>query len=62
MKLGYNNRCVYCGDATKKLTQDHIVLSLHSEGTLFEVNIVPACGVCNSKKSAQDVVGSLHTF
>ena len=52
MKLGYNNRCVYCGDATKKLTQDHIVpLSLGGAHCLS--NIVPACGVCNSKKSAR---------
>jgi 5-methylcytosine-specific restriction endonuclease McrA len=44
----YGFRCVYCGKK-KKLTQDHL-RPLSKGGGHTDLNIVPACGPCNSRK------------
>ena len=43
------NRCVYCGRAGVRLTQDHVV-PLSRGGAHTAENVVPACKPCNSSK------------
>lgn len=53
IKKAYDYKCAYCGDKSKVLTQDHIVPV--SKGGLTEIgNIVPACRICNSRKSSSE--------
>jgi len=52
-KEQYNNRCFYCGKASK-LTKDHIVpISLGGSNNID--NIVPSCWACNYKKRARRI-------
>ena len=51
LKQQYDFRCAYCGER-KELTQDHVV-PLSQGGAHTMTNIVPACGSCNSRKSAR---------
>ena len=48
----FDNRCVYCGNKSKKLTVDHWV-PLSKNGSNSIDNIVPACIPCNSSKCAK---------
>lgn len=48
----YNNHCAYCLRLSDKLTMDHMV-PLSRGGEHSDENIVPACGSCNSRKSAR---------
>ena len=41
-KKDYNNKCVYCGSSTRKLTKDHLIPYLLG-GNDYIDNIVPAC-------------------
>jgi len=50
-KQEYDNKCFYCGKATK-LTKDHVIPIILG-GSDDIGNIVPACGHCNSKKQAR---------
>ena len=50
-KEQYNNRCFYCGKASK-LTKDHVI-PISLGGTDDIDNIVPACLSCNSRKQAR---------
>ena len=47
----YGNRCAYCGQKFKRLTQDHVVPLIKGGGTTSD-NIVPACQSCNSSKGS----------
>jgi 5-methylcytosine-specific restriction endonuclease McrA len=51
IKAHYGSRCVYCGQRSERLTQDHII-PLSKGGTHTVQNVVPACRSCNSKKQA----------
>lgn len=52
IKLNFNNKCAYCGQA-KKLEHEHFIPI--SKGGEFTVNnIIPACKSCNSKKHNSD--------
>ena len=48
----YNNCCAYCLGKFEKLTMDHMI-PLSRGGQHTDENIVPACGSCNSRKSAR---------
>ena len=48
----HNHQCAYCGRSDLKLTRDHYI-PLKLGGQHIASNIVPACQVCNSKKSAR---------
>jgi len=50
IKADYNNKCVYCGRKTKKLTPDHII-PISRGGMNYIFNIVPCCGYCNTSKN-----------
>lgn len=55
MQAAYDHRCAYCEKRCKgKLTQDHLT-PLSQGGHHTASNIIPACQVCNSKKSAGPV-------
>lgn len=47
----YDSRCVYCGERSDDLTQDHIVPVKHN-GEYTIHNIIPACLRCNQIKHA----------
>lgn len=47
----YGNKCYYCS-ATNDLTIEHRI-PLSRGGTNWPSNIVPACGLCNSKKGTK---------
>lgn len=47
-KQYFSNTCCYCGEE-KELTQDHFI-PLSRGGGYTKENIVPACGICNSRK------------
>ena len=49
IKVAYHQRCAYCGERFKRLTQDHVIPLMRGGGTTPD-NIVPACQSCNSKK------------
>lgn len=49
IKRLYKHRCAYCDTRGVKLTQDHVI-PLSKGGGTIALNIVPACGSCNSKK------------
>lgn len=51
IKKAYGNRCVYCGERPRKLTQDHVI-PVSRGGAHSAANIVPACAKCNAKKGA----------
>jgi 5-methylcytosine-specific restriction endonuclease McrA len=48
----YRGCCAYCGDATAKLTIDHVV-PFKRGGRHTIGNLVPACQSCNSSKGAR---------
>ena len=50
LKESYNYMCAYCGNKFTELSEDHII-PLSSNGTNYIDNVVPACKLCNSKKS-----------
>ena len=50
IKALYNHRCIYCGTASRSLTQDHIT-PLSKGGNHTVTNVVPACRSCNASKS-----------
>ncbi|WP_160295997.1 HNH endonuclease [Aliterella atlantica] len=50
--LDFNNCCAYCG-SKKNLSLDHF-LPLSRGGADCFGNLIPACGLCNSSKSAAD--------
>ena len=49
----HDGRCVYCGDQPERITMDHVV-PISKGGNHTASNVVPACGPCNSSKSAND--------
>lgn len=49
LKRAYRQRCAYCGLSPKSLAKDHVV-PLSRGGWHSAINIVPACGSCNSRK------------
>lgn len=53
LKQVYGNRCAYCGRKMKRLTKDHIIpITVGDPQTVDLIsNIIPACQVCNSRKS-----------
>lgn len=54
VKAAYGQRCAYCGQKNKRLTQDHVMPL--SKGGRHEVgNIVPACLGCNASKGNRPV-------
>jgi 5-methylcytosine-specific restriction endonuclease McrA len=61
----HKNRCAYCG-ADGKLTQDHKT-PLCRGGSHTASNVVPACGLCNSRKGRRtyeefvEVIAGLNT-
>jgi 5-methylcytosine-specific restriction endonuclease McrA len=55
MKAAHGHRCVYCGRKMQRLTQDHIT-PLSKGGAHTKLNIVPACGKCNSRKGTGAVL------
>lgn len=50
IQAAYNHRCVYCGRADVRLTQDHLI-PLSQGGAHDPTNVAPACRNCNSRKS-----------
>ena len=50
----YNGRCIYCGEIAKPVTQDHMI-PLSRGGAHTASNVIPACRLCNSRKSARTV-------
>jgi 5-methylcytosine-specific restriction endonuclease McrA len=52
MKALYHHRCMYCGQKSRRLTQDHI-MPLAKGGAHTWSNIVPACQSCNSRKGTK---------
>lgn len=52
IKAHYKQRCVYCGEKSKRLTQDHIT-PLAQGGSHTAQNVVPSCKPCNSKKGTR---------
>lgn len=60
LKKSYMYRCVYCGVETANLTQDHIVPIKNGGDNSIE-NIVPACGLCNSKKGAKSLINFMYS-
>ena len=61
MKEHLGNRCVYCGQKTKRLTQDHLT-PLIKGGNHTVSNILPACQRCNSSKNAGPVLTPVQPF
>ena len=55
MKAAYGYQCVYCGRKMERLTQDHLT-PISKGGAHTASNIVPACGSCNSRKGAGEVL------
>jgi 5-methylcytosine-specific restriction endonuclease McrA len=49
IKAHYGHRCVYCGQPSQRVTQDHIT-PLSKGGAHTVSNVVPACQSCNSRK------------
>ena len=50
IKARYQHRCVYCGAKPRSLTMDHVV-PLSRGGRHLADNIVPACRLCNGRKT-----------
>ena len=50
----YKFRCIYCGQKSKNLEQDHLT-PLSKGGNHTAQNIVPACRSCNAKKNDKNV-------
>jgi len=50
IKENFNNICFYCKSSNKKLTIDHYI-PLSRGGEHIISNIVPACSLCNSRKT-----------
>lgn len=50
----FDNSCAYCGETCVKLTQDHVI-PISNSGCNTKLNIVPACGHCNSSKNAANL-------
>lgn len=53
IKGAYKNRCAYCGQKAKRLTQDHVI-PVSKGGGYTPDNIVPSCLSCNSSKGARE--------
>ena len=51
IKAAYRNRCAYCGERSRRLTQDHVI-PVSKGGGYTPDNIVPACRSCNARKQA----------
>jgi 5-methylcytosine-specific restriction endonuclease McrA len=51
-KQFFDYKCAYC-NKKRKLTQDHIIPTIKSGGTIAE-NIIPACKSCNPSKGDKD--------
>lgn len=49
LKRAYGHRCAYCGCRPKSLAMDHVI-PLTRRGWHSAINIMPACGSCNSRK------------
>lgn len=49
----HDGRCVYCGEKPERITMDHVV-PISKGGNHTASNVVPACGPCNSAKSANE--------
>jgi len=49
-----NGLCVYCGEASDKLTIDHAT-PIHAGGRHNVRNLVPCCKSCNSSKGTKDL-------
>mgnify|MGYP001598666048 FL=1 len=54
LKKLYSYRCVYCGGKPQRLTKDHLTPLVYG-GAHTMANIVPACGLCNSRKGKGNV-------
>lgn len=52
--LFFNFKCAYCGKHEEHLHQEHVV-PLSKGGEYSAKNIIPACQMCNSYKSNQDL-------
>ena len=52
-KKHFNEKCAYCGEKDKDLTQEHFVPVIKGGEYTFK-NIIPACGSCNSSKCDKD--------
>lgn len=50
IKAAFGYRCAYCGVRPRRLTQDHIT-PVAKGGAHTLQNVVPACALCNSRKS-----------
>ncbi len=51
----FNHECCFCGNATNKLTGDHLIpINKTALGLEAWGNIVPACSDCNSRKHSKD--------
>ena len=51
----FDSRCCFCGNASQKLTGDHLVpINRTSLGLEAWGNVVPACSSCNSSKHSKD--------
>lgn len=50
IKATFGQRCAYCGEKPKRLTQDHLI-PLSKGGDHTAANVVPACKPCNSRKA-----------
>lgn len=59
-KIITDRPCAYCGQRPNTMNDDHIK-PISRGGTDHWFNIVRACGVCNSSKSARDVVEWLQS-
>lgn len=51
----FNNKCAYCGDATKDLQQEHVI-PLSKGGYYTKQNIIPACQFCNISKHNRNLM------
>ena len=57
----YKNRCAYCGCKLAQPTKDHII-PIASGGTDNINNIVPACGMCNRRKTTKTITRFISQY
>ena len=58
--IEFNHKCAYCNNKTE-LVKEHII-PISKGGNNIRENVVPSCGICNSKKGNKVLVGGIYAF
>jgi len=58
--IEFNHKCAYCNSKTG-LVKEHII-PISKGGNNVRENVVPSCGICNSKKGNKVLIGGIYAF